>query len=178
MMNWKPHPLAIAGLAMISLPMIAEAKIYLSIEQAQKILMPNKQLSKMPMIITDDLQEKMRTASSIRHPFQGDQIWKTSDGGWFIVDEVVGKHEMITYAVGIHANGQIQGVEILEYNETYGEQIREKKWLQQFKGRDANQTLRFNEDIKNITGATLSSKHVTNGVQRLMVLYREYLSKA
>jgi Na+-translocating ferredoxin:NAD+ oxidoreductase RnfG subunit len=95
-----------------------------------------------------------------------------------LVDEVVGKHEMITYAVGIHANGQIQGVEILEYNESYGEQIREKKWLQQFKGRDANQTLRFNEDIKNITGATLSSKHVTNGVQRLMVLYREYLSKA
>jgi Na+-translocating ferredoxin:NAD+ oxidoreductase RnfG subunit len=61
---------------------------------------------------------------------------------------------------------------------TSGEQIREKKWLQQFKGRDASQTLRFNEDIKNITGATLSSKHVTNGVQRLMVLYREYLSKA
>ena len=35
-MNWKPHPLAIAGLAMVSLPMIAQAKIYLSIEQAQK----------------------------------------------------------------------------------------------------------------------------------------------
>ena len=84
---------------------------------------------------------------------------------------------MITYALGINAAGQIQGVEILEYNETYGDEIREKKWLQQFKGKHVNAPLRFNEEIKNISGATLSSKHVTNGVQRLMVLYRELLSK-
>ena len=126
-------------------------------------------------IVVKDL---MRKESGVRYAYTQKHIWKSNQGSWLLVDEVVGKHEMITYAVGIHANGQIQGVEILEYNETYGEQIREKKWLQQFKGRDANQTLRFNEDIKNITGATLSSKHVTNGVQRLMVLYREYLSKA
>jgi Na+-translocating ferredoxin:NAD+ oxidoreductase RnfG subunit len=120
----------------------------------------------------------MRKESGVRYTYTQKHVWKSNQGSWLLVDEVVGKHEMITYAVGIHANGQIQGVEILEYNESYGEQIREKKWLQQFKGRDAHQILRFNEDIKNITGATLSSKHVTNGVQRLMVLYREYLSKA
>jgi Na+-translocating ferredoxin:NAD+ oxidoreductase RnfG subunit len=84
---------------------------------------------------------------------------------------------MITYALGINAAGKIQGVEILEYNETYGDEIREKKWLQQFKGKHVNEPLRFKEEIKNISGATLSSKHVTNGVQRLMVLYREHLSK-
>lgn len=170
-MNWKPRPLAIAGLAMISMPMIAEAKIYLSIEQAQKILMPHKQLSKMPMIITDDLQEKMRSASSIRHPFQGDQIWKTSDGGWFIVDEVVGKHEMITYAVGLSPSGTITGIEILEYVESYGYEVAEAQWRKQFVGKNANDPIKLNQDIQNIGGATLSCKHITDGVKRVAVLY-------
>jgi hypothetical protein len=57
---------------MISIPIVAHAKIYISVEQAQKILFPNKTLSKNPIIITDDIQEKMRSASSIRHPFQGE----------------------------------------------------------------------------------------------------------
>lgn len=171
MMNWKPHPLAVAGLALVSIPLIAEAKIYLSIEQAQKILMPHKQLSKMPMIITDDLQEKMRSASSIRHPFQGDQIWKTNDGGWFIVDEVVGKHEMITYAVGLSPSGAITGIEILEYVESYGYEVAEAQWRKQFVGKNANDPIKLNQDIQNIGGATLSCKHITDGVKRVAVLY-------
>jgi len=76
-MNWQPSPCALIGLAMISAPIIAHAKIYVSIEQAQKILFPNKGLTKNPIVITDDLQDKMRAASSIRHPFQGERIWKT-----------------------------------------------------------------------------------------------------
>jgi len=170
-MNWKPYSLAIAGLAMISLPMIAQAKIYLSIEQAQKILLPNKQLNKMPMIISDDLQEKMRAASSIRHPFQGDRIWKSTDGGWFIVDEVVGKHEMITYAVGLSPSGNITGIEILEYVESYGYEVAEAKWRKQFVGKNANDPIKLNQDIQNIGGATLSCKHITDGVKRVSVLY-------
>ncbi len=156
---------------MISSPMIAQAKIYLSIEQAQKILMPNKQLSKMPMIITDDLQEKMRIASSIRHPFQGDRIWKTSDGGWFIVDEVVGKHEMITYAVGLNPSGNITGIEILEYVESYGYEVAEAQWRKQFVGKNASDPIKLNQDIQNIGGATLSCKHISDGVKRVAVLY-------
>lgn len=170
-MNWMPHPIAIAGLAMLSLPMVAEAKIYLSVDQAQKILMPNKQLSKMPIIITDDLQEKMRTASSIRHPFQGDRIWKANDGGWFIVDEVVGKHEMITYAVGLSLSGNITGIEILEYVESYGYEVAEAQWRKQFVGKNANDPIKLNQDIQNIGGATLSCKHISDGVKRVVVLY-------
>ncbi len=92
-MNWKPSPLLIAGLAMVSAPILVQAKIYVSMEQAQKMLLPGKSLTKSPILITEDLQDKMRSASSIRHPFQGDRIWKASDGSWLVIDEVVGKHE-------------------------------------------------------------------------------------
>jgi len=170
-MNWKPNPFAIVGLAMVSAPIIAHAKIYITVEQAQKTLFPNKQLTKAPIIITDDLQERMRVASSIRHPFQGDLIWRTADGGWLIVDEVVGKHEMITYAVGLSPNGSVIGIEILEYVESYGYEVAEAQWRKQFIGKTAKDPIKLNQDIQNIGGATLSCKHITDGVKRVVALY-------
>jgi len=170
-MIWKLNPLAILSLTMISIPIVAHAKIYVSIEQAQKILFPNKALSKNPIIITDDLQEKMRSASSIRHPFQGERIWKSADGSWLVIDEVVGKHEMITYAVAIHPNGSIAGIEVLEYVESYGYEVAEAQWRKQFVGKTANDPIKLNQDIQNIGGATLSCKHLTDGVKRITVLY-------
>jgi Na+-translocating ferredoxin:NAD+ oxidoreductase RnfG subunit len=170
-MNWKPNPFAIVGLAMISAPIIAQAKIYVSAEQAQKILLPNKELTKAPIIITDDLQERMRVASSIRHPFQGDRIWKAADGSWLIIDEVVGKHEMITYAVGITPNGSVLGIEILEYVESYGYEVADAHWRKQFAGKTVKDPIKLNQDIQNIGGATLSCKHLADGVKRVLTLY-------
>jgi len=170
-MNWKPNPLSILSLAMVSTPIIAQAKIYVSVEQAQKILFPNKQLTKVPLLITDDLQERMRAASSIRYPFQGERIWKAADGSWLIIDEVVGKHEMITYALGIAPNGSILGIEILEYVESYGYEVAEAHWRQQFTGKTVKDPIKLNQDIQNIGGATLSCKHLTDGVKRVLVLH-------
>jgi Na+-translocating ferredoxin:NAD+ oxidoreductase RnfG subunit len=170
-MNWKPNSFAVLGLAMMSAPIIAHAKIYVSIEQVQNIFFPKQSLTKSPIVITEDLQEKMRVASSIRHPFQGNRIWKTANGGWLIVDEVVGKHEMITYAVGIAPNGSILGIEILEYVESYGYEVAEAQWRAQFVGKSAKDPIKLNQDIQNIGGATLSCKHITDGVKRVSVLY-------
>jgi Na+-transporting NADH:ubiquinone oxidoreductase subunit NqrC len=170
-MNHKKTILVITGLAILTTPIFAQAKIYVSTEQAQQILFPKKALSKAPIIITDDLQEKLRSASSIRHPFKGDRIWKTADGGWFIVDEVVGKHEMITYAVALNSKGSVLGIEILEYVESYGYEVEQAQWRQQFVGKSAQDAIKLNQDIQNIGGATLSCKHLTDGVKRVTVFY-------
>ena len=170
-MNWKPNPLLIIGLAATTIPIVAHAKIYVSVEQAQKMLIPNKPLIKNSIIITDELQDRMRSASSIRHPFQGDRIWKAADGSWFIVDEVVGKHEMITYAVALSPSGVVTGIEILEYVESYGYEVAEAQWRKQFVGKTAADPIKLNQDIQNIGGATLSCKHLTDGVKRVAVLY-------
>ena len=156
---------------MMSAPIIAQAKIYVSIEQAQKILFPNKSLTQAPIIISDGLQEKMRAASSIRYPFKGERIWKTADGSWLIVDEVIGKHEMITYAVALSPSGSVTGIEILEYVESYGYEVAEAQWRKQFVGKTAADPIKLNQDIQNIGGATLSCKHITDGVKRVAVLY-------
>ena len=171
-MYWKPNPLlALAGVALIGAPIYAHAKIFVSAEQAQKLIFPNKQFTKTPLLITEDVQDKMQSASSVSHPFKGDRVWRASDGSYFIVDEVVGKHEMITYAVGISPTGAVQGIEIMEYVESYGYEVADESWRKQFVGKTVEDPIKLKKDIENISGATLSSKHLTDGVKRIMVMY-------
>jgi len=171
-MQWNPNPIRIlAGITIASAPLYAHAKIYISVDQAQKLIFPNKQFTKYPVVLTKDIQDKMHSASSVSHPFKSDRTWKASDGSWFIVDEVVGKHEMITYAVGISSIGTVQSIEIMEYVESYGYEVAEEVWRKQFIGKSADDAIKLKKDIQNISGATLSCKHLTDGVKRIMVMY-------
>ena len=95
----------------------------------------------------------------------------------FIVDKVVGKHEYITVAIGINANGTVKQIEIMEYNESYGYEVRNAAWRAQFVGKSASSPLQLNVDIKNISGATLSSKHITDGVKRILQKYASSLKE-
>lgn len=149
----------------------AEAKTYLTEEQAQKQAFPGLGLTKTPTTVTAEQQAKMTDVSSVSQPFDGKSIWKAADGGWFIIDQVVGKHEFITYSVAINPDGTVKLVEIMEYNESYGYEVKETSWLQQFIGKTASSPIKLNKDIQGISGATLSSKHLADGVKRVMTFY-------
>lgn len=88
--------------------------------------------------------------------------------GYLVIDKVVGKHEFITYAVSFSPDKHVQSVEILEYKETYGGEVRRTAWRDQFVGKNSKDNLKLEKDIKNISGATLSSRHITDGVRRLL----------
>jgi Na+-translocating ferredoxin:NAD+ oxidoreductase RnfG subunit len=99
------------------------------------------------------------------------KVWKSSTGGWFIADQVVGKHDFIPFALALDEHGAVKDVEILEYRETYGDQVRNANWRAQFTGKMHGAALKVGNDIKNISGATLSSRHITDGVKRLLSTY-------
>jgi len=124
----------------------AHATTYFTVEQAQRAIFPGATLT--------------ATASS--------NAWRTSNGGYFVVTRVIGKHEYITLAVGINPNGTVKQIEIMQYIESYGYEVREAQWRAQFVGKSASSPLEINNDITNISGATLSSRHVTEGVKRVL----------
>jgi Na+-transporting NADH:ubiquinone oxidoreductase subunit C len=95
--------------------------------------------------------------------------------GWLIVDRVIGKSELITYALALDASGSVKSLEILDYRETHGGEIRLAAWRKQFVGKTAQAPVQLDQDIRNISGATLSSRHVTEGVHRLLQLYERTL---
>jgi Na+-transporting NADH:ubiquinone oxidoreductase subunit NqrC len=67
-------------------------------------------------------------------------------------------------------SGRIRQVDILQYRESYGGEIRSPSWLAQFVGKTNSSQLQVGSDIRNISGATLSSHHVTEGVKRIMAI--------
>jgi hypothetical protein len=108
-------------------------------------------------------------------PHRSLRSWKALQGGkllgYVFVDEVVGRQDFITYAAGIDAAGRLGALEVLAYRESHGGEVRNDAWRHQFSGRQSLDQLRFEADIKNIAGATLSCGHVTQGVRWLVALW-------
>jgi Na+-translocating ferredoxin:NAD+ oxidoreductase RnfG subunit len=153
----------------------AHATVYLTIPAAQAAMFPGAQLVDHTIRFTPDQRKAIAKASGVGSFDPVLRAWeaRSEQGriGWFIVDRVLGKHDFITYAVALGADGTVRGVEILEYRETYGGEIRNERWRAQFVGKRPGASLKFGSDIKNISGATLSSRHVTDGVNRLLATY-------
>jgi FMN-binding protein len=99
---------------------------------------------------------------------------------WGLVDSRRSRreHEFITYAVGLNANGSVKQIEVMDYRETYGGEIRNENWRGQFVGKTSESPLKLDRDIKNISGATLSCRHITDGVKRLLAFYEIALKRS
>jgi Na+-translocating ferredoxin:NAD+ oxidoreductase RnfG subunit len=149
----------------------AFAVTYLTAEQAQQEIFPGKTFTSLPLKLNAEQRKKIEQQSRVRLLHDEQRVWRVSGGGWFIVDEVIGKHEFITYAVGLSADGAVRGIEVMEYRESYGGEVRNPKWHAQFVGKTKTAPLQLDKDIQNISGATLSSRHLADGVRRLLALH-------
>ena len=179
------HRYPIPGLmlaALLPVPAVIAAD-YMSVEAAQKAVFP--QADHFQEILLPQSPEKIQALLSRagpQPPHGSLRIWSATQGGVLLghvfVDEVIGRQSLITYAIGIGADGTLRNLEILSYRESHGSEIRSTAWREQFSHRDALEHLRFGTDIKNISGATLSSEHVTQGVRWLLALWQSELRPA
>ena len=165
------HSLPLAALAFAPALYAAE---YMSVEAAQRAAFPDATaFSPVPLAL--DASARDRLAAVARPPGARDpRVWRAVSGervlGAFYVDAVIGKQEYIGYALAVDAAGRILRVDILDYRETHGWEIRNDRWRGQFTGKTAADPVEVNRDIANIYGATLSCRHVTDGIRRLLAL--------
>ena len=169
--RWAAPPAIVVSIAAPALAMR-----YLSVEQAQKVAFPDAtRFVEAHVIFTPADVAAIERRSGQKVLARGQQVWRAFSGdrmvGFFIVDYVIGKHLVIDYAVALDPNGRVGHVEILEYRESYGGEISNRSWLAQFVGKTSQDPLQLDQDIRNISGATLSSRHVTEGVKRVLALY-------
>ncbi len=173
--------LPLATLAPCVMLASAQAEDYLSIPQAQQVLFPDASIFLESAINLSDAQVKaIKKQAGVRQRSNSQQTWRAEkDGqllGWFLVDDVIGKHEFITYGAAISPEGKVLGIEILSYRETRGGQVRAAEWRDHFKGKTLNDAFKLNKDIPNISGATLSCRNITDGVKRLLVIHQLVLA--
>lgn len=169
-----------ATVAVVAAPV--SATVYLSIQAAQQAMFPGASFVPHDLAFTPQQRSIIAKASGVTSFDKVQRVWEARSGnaraGWFVLDRVLGKHEMITYAVALTPDGAVKRVEILEYRETYGGEIRNPAWRQQFVGKRFGSAVQLDKDIKNISGATLSSRHVTDGIRRLLATYQLLLRNA
>jgi hypothetical protein len=170
--RWTLPPAAIV----LSVAQPLHAVEYLGIVEAQHLAFPDAtRFVEADVIYRPADIQAIERLSGQKVLTRGEQVWKAEAAGrllgWFILDYVIGKHLAIDYAVALDADGRVRRVEILQYRESYGGEIASADWLAQFVGKTGRDRLEVGRDIRNISGATLSSRHVSDGIKRVLALY-------
>ncbi len=155
-----------------SAPAIADNPANLA--EAQALMFPGAQFIPVPLTLS---AAQIATLESRSHTtvFRAEvKVWKVSSGGWFFLDQVLGKDDRVTYALALDEAGAVKDVEILTCTEEYCG-IRTASWRAQFRGRTASGG-DLADDLQIVSGATLSSNHVAEGVKRLLATYALFLA--
>ncbi|MBP9733894.1 MAG: FMN-binding protein [Candidatus Omnitrophica bacterium] len=92
--------------------------------------------------------------------------------GYAVEDAVRGKWGLIHYLLALDTEGRVLDVTVLEYRERRGKPVAERRFLKQFVGKDTGSELRLAKDIRGVTGATISSRGVTDGIRKLVHVFR------
>jgi Na+-translocating ferredoxin:NAD+ oxidoreductase RnfG subunit len=157
---------------------LAYATEYMSVQVAQQTAFPDATAFE-PVLVAAEVKAAIARDAG---RFNVDpRVWRVRVAdrvvGWFIVDEVIGKVELITYGLALDATGAIRSLDVMAYRESHGDAIRLAAWRAQFTGKRASDPVKLDSDIRNISGATLSCRHVTEGVHRLLLLHANALSR-
>jgi hypothetical protein len=178
-MRYVPLTLLVAGAA--SAP--AFATQYLTAEEAQKLMFPEADAFR-PQPLALDAAQMQQVEQLSGLPARSVQ-WRVAGAykgsallGYVVLDDVVGKFELISYAVGINPDASVRQVEILTYRESHGGEVRLPAWRKQFVGKTAKGGgLKIGSGISNISGATLSCTHLSDGVRRIAAVAQVALAK-
>lgn len=178
MSGWARWALSPAIVMTIAQPL--QAVEYLTIADAQKLAFPAAdQFVERHIVYRPSDIAAIERLSGQNVQTRGEQVWRAQSGGrligYFILDYVIGKHLAIDYAVALEPDGRIRRVDILQYRESYGGEIANRDWLAQFAGKTSHDPPEFERNIRNISGATLSSRHVTYGIRRVLAIYETCL---
>ena len=177
----KPIHLATLALATTA-SAAAFATQYLTVEQAQRAMFPDASAFRDASLhLSTEQMHQVEKLAGIPARSVNWRVFAALKGdtplGYMILDDVVGKFELISYAVAVNPDASIRQVEILTYRESHGFEVRNAAWRKQFAGKSVQAGLSVGEGIANISGATLSCTHLTDGVRRIAAVAQVALRK-
>ncbi len=145
----------------------ATAKVFMMPDEARARLFPGATFAATPLTLTESQSRNIGQEARAAVHTPEVKAWRVSSGGWFIVDQVEGKDDWVTYAVALSPDGAVQGIEILECAADY-DTVTMPRWRAQFLGAKPGDKL---SNVQTISGSTLSSRHITEGVRRILSTY-------
>ena len=157
----------------------AQAVTYLTQEQALALAFENPSEAKKHSILFDEthrkiIEQKLGEKLDQHGILAYTGRLKSGGRGTLLFDAVIGKHELIDYMVVLDADAKVCFIEMLAYRESQGGEIRRKNWREQFAGKSDKAPPEHEKNVVNISGATLSCRHVTEGVRKLLIIASVY----
>ena len=151
--------------------------------EALKIVFPRAQkIDSELRTLTPEQRDTLQKKSGLRFP-EREYKWFTAskDGsvtGRALALNEIGKHEYITFMTALTPAGKVSDVVVMEYRESRGGEVREQRFLRQFRGKKSSDPIQVNRDIVNYTGATLSSHAIARGVKKALLLHELFFAPA
>ncbi|TAJ10128.1 FMN-binding protein [Marinilabiliaceae bacterium JC017] len=93
--------------------------------------------------------------------------------GYFCITQGKGRFETFDFIIIYDETKHIKAIKILEYRSGYGYEICTRSWLKQFCDYESRHQFQFNEEVEVISGATISSRGLTEAVNKANVILND-----
>lgn len=138
-------------------------------------------LAYMKQILPDADDFKVVESPAIADIIEVEEAYEAIKGegtsGYIIKTKTSGYGGDVLILTGINVDGTIAGMRVASQKETsgLGTKITEDEFGSQFKGLSADKELKLNEDVDQVTGATISSTAAINGINASIRLFESVL---
>jgi len=156
----------------------AQEGVFLTADEASRQLFPDAAITPRTVVATPALQQRIRDLLG-RPPSLWEESYRISTltradavAGFVVVVEEIGKHRPITFAVGVRPDGKVQDLAVLAYREAYGGEIKDRRFLGQYREKGLGDVLLPFRDIRNISGATLSVQATGRAARKAIAVLR------
>ena len=147
---------------------------YSTLDQAIQRVFPKSDYSKQQITLTATQATQIEAALFQALPSSNITVFTfKKEGelkGYGMVLNEIGKHYPITFFVGLTPDLAIKDTVVLIYREDYGNAVRKRRFLAQFRKKTVKDPVRVNHDITSVSGATLSSYAIAAGVKRALII--------
>jgi hypothetical protein len=156
----------------------AQEGIFLKEDEAPKAVFPEASLFERKVVrSSEELKAKIaqrmgRSKTSLWENSYVTFVAKKGEAilGYAVIVEEIGKHRPITFVVGVGADRKIKDAALMVYREAYGGEVRDRRFLGQYKGKELKDPLLPYRDIQNIAGATMSVEAIGRGSKKALAL--------
>jgi hypothetical protein len=149
--NRKSAPL-LAASAILASAIPTSAETYLTEAQALNVILGEGSIPhREDRVLGGALRAKLEHDTNLKFPEPSYTFFFSGQSGqpqkYAIVMNEIGKTEPITFMVGITDQGKVSDVVIMVFRENRGWEVKEKRFLNQFRGKTVRSPIRVEEDI-------------------------------
>jgi len=158
------------------------ADVLMGKEEALRQILPQAEsFEKKVIVLSQEQKTKIGQLADVVFDAQSDHEYVFHIGklkgkivGYVAEDTVHGKWGPIHYMMAMTPNGEVSDTIVLEYKERRGRPVAKKRFLRQYIGKTVHNPIKLRKDIDGITGATISSRGMTDGVRKLLYIFEEF----